>query len=130
MDRIRKKYENSMRGLKKPLELQDMKTVESDVFRDALIQRFEFTFEMIWKLLKAYMEDQGIQDINAPKSVLKEAYAQNLIDDEKVWISMLKDRNLTSHIYSEAVAVKISRDIIVNYIPLFEKLLNMLGTKI
>ncbi|KDR94935.1 nucleotidyltransferase substrate binding protein, HI0074 family [Peptoclostridium litorale DSM 5388] len=130
MDRIRKKYENSMRGLNKLLELQDIKTVESDVFRDALIQRFEFTFEMIWKLLKAYMEDQGIQDINAPKAVLKEAYAQNLIDHEDVWISMLKDRNLTSHIYSEAVAVRISKDIIVSYIPLFEKLLNMLEAKI
>ena len=130
MDRIRRKYENSIKGLNKLLELQNEKTVESDVFRDALIQRFEFTFEMIWKLLKAYMEEQGIQDINAPKSVLKEAYAQNLIDNENVWISMLKDRNLTSHIYSEAVAVRISKDIIGSYIPLIEKVLKMLETKI
>ena len=127
MKRVRQKYENSLKALAKLKELQDKKTLDSDIFRDALIQRFEFTFELIWKLLKAYLEEEGIQNINSPKSVLKAAYANHLINEESIWIDMLKDRNLTSHIYTEKTAIEISRKIIDDYIPLFKRLLEKIG---
>lgn len=90
MKRVRQKYENSLKALAKLKELQDKKTLDSDIFRDALIQRFEFTFELIWKLLKAYLEEEGIQNINSPKSVLKAGYANHLINEESVWIDYVK----------------------------------------
>ncbi len=123
MKRVRQKYENSLKALAKLKELQDKKTLDSDIFRDALIQRFEFTFELTWKLLKAYLKEEGIQNINSPKSVLKAAYANHLINEESIWIDMLKDRNLTSHIYTEKTSIEISRKIIDDYIPLFKRLL-------
>ncbi|MCG8541463.1 MAG: nucleotidyltransferase substrate binding protein [Clostridia bacterium] len=130
MKRVRQKYENSLKALAKLKELQDKKTLDSDIFRDALIQRFEFTFELIWKLLKAYLEEEGIQNINSPKSVLKAAYANHLINEESIWIDMLKDRNLTSHIYTEKTAIEISRKIIDDYIPLFKRLLEKIGAMV
>lgn len=130
MKRVRQKYENSLKALAKLKELQDKKTLDSDIFCDALIQRFEFTFELTWKLLKAYLEEEGIQNINSPKSVLKAAYANHLIKEESIWIDMLKDRNLTSHIYSEKTAIEISRKIIDDYIPLFKRLLEKIGAMV
>ena len=86
---------------------------------DATIQRFEFTIELFWKLLKVILEDKGI-DVQYPKDVLKEAYKGHLIDDEIIWLSMLKDRNMTSHTYDEKLANEIYQRI-SNYIPIFKK---------
>lgn len=86
---------------------------------DATIQRFEFTIELFWKLLKAILEEQGVLVVY-PKDVLKEAYKGNLVDDEKIWISILKDRNLTSHTYDEALADEVFQRI-RTYIPVFKK---------
>lgn len=126
MDRILQKYENTSKVLKKLCELDHKETLDSDIYRDALIQRFEFTFELTWKYLKVYLEDQGISDINSPKSVLKAAYTEGLIDEEMVWINMLRSRNLTSHIYSEKTAIEISESILNHYIPKLKKLLEVM----
>ncbi len=74
---------------------------------DAIIQRFEFSFELAWKAAKACMELQGIES-TSPRDVFQKAYAQKWIDDEKLWLSMLGDRNLTSHTYHEEVAKDIT----------------------
>lgn len=123
MNKCRQKYQNCNKALNKLIELQDQKTINSDILRDALIQRFEFTLELVWKFLKVYLEDQGIQNINSPKSVLKAAFAEILISDEDIWLSMLKDRNLTSHIYDEKTAIEISERIVNKYIDTFDELL-------
>lgn len=84
----------------------------SSVLRDGVIQRFEFTFELGWKSLKEYMEDQGAaSDLAFPKQVLKTAYAARLIDDEGPWLDMLSSRNVTSHIYDDAQAAQVLADV-------------------
>lgn len=83
-------------------------TSESTVLRDGVIQRFEFTFELGWKSLKEYMEDQGaFGELQFPKGVLKAAYAAELISDADVWLDMLASRNITSHIYDDAQAAQV-----------------------
>src|SRR5438105_15236244 len=52
---------------------------ESDIVRDAVIQRFEFTFELVWKSLKLYLERQGL-DVGGPRSTLKKAFTEGLIN--------------------------------------------------
>ncbi len=86
---------------------------------DATIQRFEFTFELFWKLLKIFLNNKGIQ-VNYPKDVLKEAFSAGLLDDEFTWLNMLKDRNLTSHTYDEALANNIFAHIRL-YVPILRK---------
>ena len=73
---------------------------------DASIQRFEFTFELFWKLLRRRLARQGI-DVASPRAALRQAYRLGWLDDEARWLGMLDDRNLTSHTYREALAREI-----------------------
>ncbi|WP_446899007.1 HI0074 family nucleotidyltransferase substrate-binding subunit [Clostridium sp. LBM24168] len=95
---------------------------KNELLRDVLIQRFEFTFELAWKTLKEVFEDEGLIGLNSPKSVLREAFSAGLIEDEKLWINMLKDRNSTSHMYSESNAVEISENIKDKYVDALNEL--------
>lgn len=86
------------------LEVMAVKPMQADRGNiDATIQRFEFTIELFWKLLKHILEEKGVE-VQYPKDVLRAAYAGKLIDQEDVWLNMLKDRNLTSHTYNEELA--------------------------
>lgn len=102
------------------------KSNSSDVVRDGLIQRFEFTYELAWKSTKVCLEEMGIVDKNSPKAVIKEAFAQKIIINENNWLLMLKDRNITSHVYEEALAQEIAERIANCYIQEFELLLKEL----
>lgn len=118
-------FRNALQRLKEAAtELQQRSA--SDVVRDGVIQRFEFTYELAWKSTKAYLEDIGIVDKLSPKAVIKEAYAQKIILNEQNWLLMLQDRNMTSHVYKEEMAQEIAERIIVHYINEFELLLQKL----
>lgn len=73
---------------------------------DGTIQRFEFCFELAWKTLKTVLESEGIT-CTSPKSCLKEAFHEGIITDEQGWLALLEARNMTSHVYDEAMATKI-----------------------
>lgn len=95
---------------------------ETDLIRDATIQRFEFTFEIIWKTLKLYLEHQG-HECGGPRPTIKKAFAEGLIaapEEADRWLAMLDDRNLTSHTYDEALAIRIYRHIVQDYAALLE----------
>lgn len=76
---------------------------ETDLVRDACIQRFEFTFELAWKAAKLYLEFKSIE-VRNPRDTLREALAQGLIADGNAWTELQEHRNLTSHTYNEAIA--------------------------
>lgn len=79
------------------LELMVNKPMQEDRSNiDACIQRFEFVTELFWKALKRILEARG-REVFYPKDVIQEAYRGHLIDDEDLWLQMLKDRNQTSH---------------------------------
>ena len=121
-------FHNAFQRLKEAIaELE--KSNASDVVRDGMIQRFEFTYELAWKTTKEYLEDLGITDRNSPKFVIKEAFAQKLIINEEVWLLMLKDRNMTSHIYKEEMAEEIADRIKKLYVKELEDLLAQIGDK-
>ncbi|MDD2402880.1 MAG: nucleotidyltransferase substrate binding protein [Clostridia bacterium] len=111
-------FRNALRRLKEAtLELE--KSNASDVVRDGVIRRFEFTYELAWKMTKEYLEDLGITDNNSPKAVIKEAFAQKLIFNEEIWLLMLKDRNMTTHVYKEEMAQEIADRIKKSYVKEF-----------
>lgn len=118
-------FNNALERLKEAVE-EFKQNDANDVVRDGVIQRFEFTYELAWKATKEYLEDIGIVEKNSPKAVIKEAYAQKLIENEKGWLLMLNDRNLTSHVYKEEIAEEIAERITNNYIHEFENLLSNL----
>lgn len=116
MSGLKRKINNYVRALEKLNQGLVRYDGRDDLARDGVIQRFEFTFELVWKAQKVLFEIEGLIGLNSPKSVLREAYAANIIEDELVWLNMLKDRNLTSHIYDETTAVEISRRIQYEYL--------------
>ena len=96
MSKSKIKFEKFQKALIS-LEAVYLKPMQEDrVNIDATIQRFEFTFELSWKFLKDFFFERGLE-LNYPKEIIKEAFSVNLIDDENLWIKMLRDRNMTSH---------------------------------
>lgn len=86
---------------------------DDDIYQDALIKRFEFTFELGWKSLREFLLAQGYRlEIPSPKGVFAFAYQEGILQDEALWLDMLESRNLTSHDYgrqlSQEIADKIS----------------------
>jgi nucleotidyltransferase substrate binding protein (TIGR01987 family) len=99
---------------------------KSDIVRDSAIQRFEFTSELSWKLLKAYLEEKGGKDLYFPKDVIRGAFQAGVIKNDPRWLDMVDTRNQTSHIYNEAMAEKVYRQL-PQYLPLFKALVAVLA---
>ena len=88
----------------------------SDAERAGLIQFFEMTFELAWKMLKDYLESEGFTVIS-PRATLKQAFQAGLLDDGHVWLEALTDRNLTVHTYEESIALAVEQSIRTRYYP-------------
>lgn len=71
-----------------------------DIYLDLVVKRFEFTYEMSWKALKRYLDYMGM-DCAGPRNCFKEAFAQKVIGSQDIWMDMIEQRNLSSHIYDE-----------------------------
>lgn len=76
----------------------------SDLEKEGVIQRFEYTFELAWKTLKDYLEFSGIViEETTPRKVIKQAFESKIINDGEQWINMLVRRNLLSHTYNQEI---------------------------
>lgn len=97
----------------------------NDFEADGLIQRFEFTFELAWKLIKSYAEYQGTdKEIMGSRDAIRWAYENHLISDSATWMEMIKRRNDTSHTYDEDTAAEVVMRIKDSYYQAFVKLYN------
>lgn len=74
---------------------------------DASIQRFEFTIELAWKCLRDILLRDHAIETSSPKTTMQQAFRVFLVDDETLWLAMLRDRNLSAHTYREALAREI-----------------------
>lgn len=79
---------------------------KDEFVRDSAIQRFEFCFELAWKVLQSYLEVQGLE-ARSPRAAIRGAFQVGLLPEDSKWLEMLELRNLTSHSYDEALAEKI-----------------------
>ncbi len=93
----------------------------SSFIRDAVIQRFEFCWELAWKALKLRLQELGIEALN-PRDVFREALASGLIHDGNGWSEVQKKRNLTSHTYDEKLADEVYVYIVQDGLQLFQQL--------
>ena len=82
---------------------------EKIVLRDGVIQRFEFTFELSWKMLKRYLEEFGLEKVDSlnNRDLFRVGFEQGLLDDPEVWFHYLKMRNQSSHIYDAGKAAAV-----------------------
>lgn len=118
-------------SLKEMIEFGNTANISLEKFdealRDSIIKKFEYTFELSWKTIKAYLEEEGYEEMSSPKKVLKQAFESNIITDEEVWSNMLEARNSTAHTYDEEKAIYYE-DVIKNkYIKTLDELVRKLN---
>lgn len=100
---------------------------KDDIIIDATIKRFEFTLELFWKTLKKILAYEKVES-TSPRDVVSKAFQINLIDDEHIWLTMLDDRNLSSHVYNQKMAREIFERTI-SHLPILQKTYEKLKTK-
>jgi len=94
-----------------------LEEAQTQLERDGAIQRFEFTYELLWKTLKKILQFKGI-DANNPRDVFREAAKNHLIEDPNFWFEVIQKRNSTTHVYNQNLA-----DEIFDFLPKFETVL-------
>ncbi|MDP5101395.1 MAG: nucleotidyltransferase substrate binding protein [Nonlabens sp.] len=102
----------------------------SELERQGLIQAFEYTHELAWKVMQDFFVNQGNTEIRGSRDATREAFSTDLISDGDSWMDMIVKRNLTSHTYNEEISEEIYKSIVNNFHPLFTIfLLKMEGLK-
>ena len=119
-------FSKSMNYLEQALTIQSPDIVQ----KAGIIQFFEMSFELSWKVLKDYLEEQGFEDVISPRAAIKQAFEIGIIENGHGWLELLQDRNLTAHTYDEEKANEMEQLIHKNYFPLLKKLQLFFETKI
>ncbi len=127
LDSYRKAFERMSEAVEMT-SLYSIKNRETELFLDALIQRYEFTHELAWKLMKDYLEYMGISGIVGSRDAIRYALQNGLIDDDR-WMDTIADRNITSHNYNQEVANEVANRIISVYKSLFDEFLQVMTEK-
>jgi nucleotidyltransferase substrate binding protein (TIGR01987 family) len=120
-----RKFENALKKLEEVLQIENY----NDIVRDSAIKRFEFTFEMLWKIIKKISYIEG-KPCNSPRQCFKFAFSIGLIEDENLFLEMLEYRNLTVHTYYEFNAQKVYEFLKEKGILAFKKIYEKLKTYI
>jgi nucleotidyltransferase substrate binding protein (TIGR01987 family) len=77
---------------------------KDDIVRDSAIQRFEISFELCWKFLKAYLEEEHNASCTSPRTCFRAAFKNGVLENDPFWIDLTVLRNYTVHTYSESLA--------------------------
>ncbi len=108
MERLLERLQTAAQALLRLEEALSIVT-PSSIERDAAIQRFEFTFEALWKTAKEFLYQVEGLDIASPKGVIRSCRELGIFDEQKAIqaLVMTDDRNLTVHTYNETLAIEI-----------------------
>ena len=126
MKEIRWKYRfdnfaKSFKVLKRSLEIEN----PSEVERGGVIQFYEMSFELAWKMIKDYLQEEGFE-VKSPRAAIKQGIQMELLDDPYKWMDALEDRNLTAHTYDEETAIRVYDSIKKSYFPILNNLYDLL----
>jgi nucleotidyltransferase substrate binding protein (TIGR01987 family) len=96
---LREDFASAVTRLERALALP-----KDDIVRDSAIQRFEISFELCWKYLKAYLEEEHNASCTSPRTCFRAAFKNGVLDNDPFWIDLTALRNYTVHTYSESLA--------------------------
>lgn len=120
-------FVNAFKQLKNAKQLStERKFTELEL--QGVIQAFEVSQELSWKVMKDFLEAQGKTDLFGSKNAVKEAFNVGLITNGEIWFDMIKSRNLTSHIYDEDEILSILDTILNLYFDSFITFENKMKT--
>lgn len=115
-------FERAFKLLCEAIETKRSRTL-TQLEEEGVIQRFEYTWELTWKVLKDYLEHTGVVlETVTPAAVIKAAFAAKLIEDGDVWMQALDARNKMSHTYNLKTFEQIIMDIEKKYLDVLKKM--------
>ena len=118
-------YEKSLNYLKTTVEKESL----NDIEKAGLIQFFEVTFELAWKVMKDFLTAEGYE-VKSPRASIKTAFEYGLIQDGTLWLEALEKRNLASHTYDDKILEELEELIIHTYFPILNDLKEVLKKKL
>ena len=83
--------------------------VEREGIRAGVIQNFEVTYELAWKLMSRWLSEnvgRTVVDGITRRHLFRLAAEHCLIEDVDTWMSYHTARNQTSHMYNQEVAAR------------------------
>lgn len=101
---------------------------EDEIIQMALVQAFEFTYELAWNVMKDYLENEGYDEVKNAKQTIRTAFQAELITDAEQWMEMIQKRNLASHTYNQTILNESVTYIKDEFFPLIRKLYEDLRT--
>ena len=117
--RWKRRFSNYLNALSHLSEAVESVHNPSDLEKEGTIQRFEFTHELAWKVMKDFLEYEGVTNIVGSRSATREAFHKGLISNGQLWMNMLESRNRTVHTYQNDVLEREYSLIKHTYYPLF-----------
>ncbi|HRY31378.1 MAG TPA: HI0074 family nucleotidyltransferase substrate-binding subunit [Bacteroidales bacterium] len=114
------RFENYCQALDSLTAFTDDPDALTELEKDGLIQRFEFTFELAWKCMQDYLLFTGYTGLRGPRHVIRQM-ARDMMIDAYPWFDMMQARNELSHIYDEKKSREYLQEILRSYIPLMEQ---------
>ena len=125
LDNYKKAYGKLVIAAEKIKNFSDYDSDTQELVREGLIQRFEYSHEWAWNVMKDYETYQGDNEVRGSRDAIRKALSIGLIDNP-LWLDTIIDRNRTSHNYDESAANDIQNTIVNEYIPLFTEFLNVM----
>lgn len=123
--RWRQRLENYDKALARLCKAVDIIAAEQhgrsevdDLLKEGLVQRFEYTQELAWKVMKDYEEYQGYTDVQGSRDAIRRALQMGLVDDAR-WMDTIASRNLTSHCYDDEEFQAVLCQIVNDFLPIF-----------
>ena len=94
---------------------------ENEIYRTGIVGQFNLTFELAWKALQAILRLHGAEgaETGSPREILQLGYKLGFLDNASVWLTMLKKRNTSIHIYNEDEIEELLLLIRDSFIPAF-----------
>lgn len=122
-------FKNCFDVLKKS---EKVKALADEIYRTGVIGQFGLAFELARKTLQELMRAHGIEEAEngSPREILRAGFKYGFLNDESVWLQMLKDRNSATHIYDEEAFNAVLDRVYSSYINLFEDFKTTLESKI
>lgn len=109
---------------------EQKESILDEIVKEGLIQRFEYTHELAWNVMKDYAIYQGNPTVGGCRDATREAFQLQLFSDGHVWMDMISSRNLTSHTYNEDTVNEIYNKILDSYFPAFLEFKDNMEAKI
>jgi nucleotidyltransferase substrate binding protein (TIGR01987 family) len=103
---------------------------DDDMICMALVQAFEFTYELAWKTMKDYLESEGFDEPSGSKQTIRTAFQAKLIADADAWMSAVERRNIVSHDYNQVLLHESIAYITGSFFPLMRALYAELSARL